>query len=103
MSVKAQWFARAEVSEEIPCAQQDPDSIEAMTSELHALMEAEATLFNCGITCPIRDCPDSVCSVCPLSKHAERLDPLQPLCTIGRKIDRLLTRIAISRSRGCVS
>jgi hypothetical protein len=98
MSVRAQWFGDA-AGVAAPCAQDQHASDADLTADLSALMEREAELFNCGITCPIRDRPDSICSVCPLSKHHDRLDPLQPLCTVGRQIDRVLTSIAISQAQ----
>lgn len=77
---------------EVPVDHTDPFSKEAaptfpqltfeeLESRLRELVEEEGRLAACGITCPIKDRPDSVCHACPLRRAME--GPLRQLCAVG--------------------
>jgi len=110
MSVKANWFAElpglgdddpftdTEAADE-PAELANPQlASERLRAEYVALLDHEAALFNCGITCPIRDSEQSICSVCPLSVHADPLARLAPLCRLGRRMDRVQTELTIAEA-----
>lgn len=112
MSVKANWhvelsglgddddpFGPAEV---VPIERRgkpiDLQERPALNQRLVELINAEAELFNAGITCAIRDAQDTCCSACPI-RHTDELDDLTPLCRLGVEQERLLTTLAILHAR----
>jgi hypothetical protein len=73
--------------------------IASLSKEVESLMWKECKLFNVGVTCPIKDHPDTHCSACPVSKHDQPDDPLSPLCRLGREQERVHTTLAVKRGR----
>lgn len=73
--------------------------IASLSKEVESLMWRESNLFNVGVTCSIKDHPETVCSACPVSKHAQPDDPLAPLCQVGREQERIVTTLAVKRGR----
>jgi hypothetical protein len=67
------------------------EELEAWLLELH---RREGNLFDCGLTCPLRDANGSMCSVCPVSRAHETdgtLDEMRltGLCRIGAEQERV--------------
>jgi hypothetical protein len=108
VGVKARWF------NEIPAIAQDdpfrPDVEEigmpidlrdppALTRRLVELVEIEAALHTRGVTCEVRDRPDTACCACPLARSSPD-DPLWPLCRVGQEQERVCTELAIHKADG---
>lgn len=100
MTVKARWFN----ADAIPAAPaQDVRDVgkpillrgeQQLNERLIALVNAESDLFNQGISCAIRDRPDTTCCSCPVAGvNAE----LRNLCDVGQEQERTLTAIAVQR------
>jgi hypothetical protein len=70
--------------------------------ELHgrlvSLLRREGGLFNAGVTCSIKDAPDTACAVCPLNE-SEKDTAKGTLCAIGCEQEQVLTLIAAQRAR----
>lgn len=98
MGVRANWFDAPGTTPNLtPSPLPTGGSVvTALESELATLVDRETELASCGVTCPIRDNPNTTCAVCPLSRHADALDPLQPLCKLGRRLDRVMTELVIA-------
>lgn len=104
MALKADWFA-----EQVPQDLSDPFadaplpfgstviSLDSSTAELNArlrdLIKREGRLFNMGITCDLRDCSESTCLACPVSKLGDPDSPLSALCRIGQEQERVTTTL----------
>lgn len=76
------------------------NGIAELSKEVESLMWRECSLHNVGVTCGIKDNPETSCSACPVSKHADPQDPLAPLCQIGRDQERVITTLAVKRRGG---
>jgi hypothetical protein len=61
---------------------------------LSQLLEREGALWNRGVTCPIKDMPDTSCSACPVSRHTDFDDRLGMLCRVGRDEEKVCTELA---------
>lgn len=55
-------------------------------------LEREGRLADQGITCAIKDRPDTTCWACPVYKPPSSPHPISVLCRLGREQDRLVTR-----------
>jgi hypothetical protein len=55
------------------------------------LLDRERILFSEGVTCSLKEMPDSTCLACPLFG---RDDDMKPLCTVGREQERISTVLA---------
>lgn len=64
---------------------------------LSQLLEREGALWNQGVTCPIKDRPDTSCNACPVSQHADFEQPLGMLCRIGRDQEKVCTELAAAQ------
>lgn len=69
--------------------------------ELAELVRREANLDRVGITCPIKDRPDTTCHACPVSEAARREKPIGSLCRLGREQERVLTALAVHQVPEC--
>lgn len=54
------------------------------------LVQAEAALFDRGITCAVKDRPDTCCHACPLRDHGGPVE----LCAVGLEQEQVLTTLA---------
>lgn len=95
--VKANWFVGQPAADPscariedvaVPFDLKDPD---AMLAPLTDLITKEARLWEQGITCAIRDRADTSCCACPVAHHEQPDHRLQPLCEVGREIERTAT------------
>lgn len=71
------------------------DPRETLRMRLKELLRRENNSFNRGLTCAIKDRPDSCCHACPVSKAADPDDPLSILCRVGREQEAVLTELAV--------
>lgn len=110
MSTRANWHVEApvlddpgidpfampieEVGERIDL--RDPKG--TLELRLAELLHREGNLFNRGVTCPIKDRPDSTCHACPVSQ-AHTQEPLSVLCRIGREQESVVTELAVIQCR----
>lgn len=72
---------------------------EELEAHLSELVRREGVLFNSGITCAIKDRPDTTCHACPLFTT----DPNEArfgLCKVGREQERTCTALAVEASQG---
>jgi len=65
-----------------------------LQQELLEHMNAEADLFDLGVSCGIRDRADTCCHACPISQH-EGAGLAADLCRNGRAIELVVTRLAV--------
>jgi hypothetical protein len=80
----------------VPLDLSDPD---AFLSKITRLVQQEAALYNQGITCDVKDRPDTACTACPVAHHEQEGHPMQPLCWIGREQERICTAHAHLKAR----
>lgn len=66
-------------------------SPEELDIRIRDLIKREARLFKMGITCDLRDCAESTCLACPVSKLGDPDSPLSALCRIGQEQERVVT------------
>lgn len=66
-----------------------------LRQDLHGLVTRESRLFDAGISCAIRDQPDSCCSACPVFT-ADETKPIAALCKVGRAQEKVLTALAVA-------
>lgn len=76
------------------------DPAAALHLRLHELMTREAWLFNAGVSCAIKDRPDTSCHACPVSKAHDPSDRLGALCRVGREQETVCTELAVLRCQG---
>jgi len=100
--MKADWFA-SPLDTETPDPFADSPlpfgstfiSLESTPEELDQrirdLVKREARLFDMGITCGLRECSESTCLACPVSKLGDPDSPLSALCRIGQEQERVIT------------
>ena len=100
MTVKAKWFDTLPV----PAAPEDPfsqrvedvgrpvrlDSTPELNTRLAELVNRESALYARGVTCSIKDHPDTCCNACPVRQTD---GPLSLLCAVGTEQEHVLTRI----------
>jgi hypothetical protein len=108
LTAKAQWFVEAvvpldddqanpfnmpieEVGERIDL--REPGAI--LELRYAELLNREANLSDAGLTCPIKDRPDSTCHACPVSQAHDPEVRLSALCRIGREQESTLTEMAV--------
>lgn len=72
--------------------------VPAINQRVVDLLEQEAKLFDRGITCPVKDNQQAVCSACPI-RHRDELDPMTALCGIGLEQERVITLSVIAREQ----
>lgn len=65
-----------------------------LQQELTELMNAEADLFDLGVSCGVRDRADSCCHACPISQHQGDGD-FANLCRNGRAVEVVVTKLAV--------
>lgn len=101
-AVQANWFQEIALPEE----DLDPFAVEErglpievgdeearLSRALMETMRKEGVYADRGITCAIKDRPDTTCWACPVFK-ADTTHSLSALCRLGREQDRLVTRQA---------
>ena len=64
-----------------------------VSKALRDTLRKEGSFAEQGITCEIKDRPDTTCWACPVYK-SDSNHPLSVLCKLGRVQDRLVTRLA---------
>lgn len=108
MSIRANWFAPVTPVASDPFAMPieqagtpiDLSGEEAtLQHELLALMNAEAELFDLGVSCSIRDRADTCCHACPVSKHTSD-ETFGQLCRNGRQVEVVVTKLAVIANGG---
>lgn len=67
---------------------------------LHELVNREARLYNAGVSCAIKERPDTTCHACPISKAHDPTDRLGALCRLGREQEVVCTELAVLRCQG---
>jgi hypothetical protein len=104
MAVRANWFLGDLVVEEPPTVEEVGQPIDLQTGEprvnrrLVELLTEEGQLYDRGVTCAIKDRPDTACSACPAFQF-EGEGRLSRLCAVGIEQERLLTTLAVQRVR----
>lgn len=64
-----------------------------LRERIDELLHREGNLFDCGITCPLKDLPDATCLACPVSRADETREEITReglLCQIGQEQERVL-------------
>lgn len=95
--MKANWHL-----EDVPVDRSDPFATPAphaqrvdlsdpamLRAKLTALLTVEGRLADRGVTCALKDRPDSCCSACPL-RGTTRARHLRQLCNVGVEQERTL-------------
>lgn len=112
MTIRADWHVEAAVSlddepdpfsvpvEEVGKRIDLRDPKAALELRLTELLRREGVLFGKGVTCPIKDRPDTTCHACPISRAADREDPHGVLCRLGREQEVAATELAVLTCRG---
>jgi hypothetical protein len=72
-------------------------TVARLTDELLKTGKKEGYLDSCGITCAIKDRPDTSCWACPLYAGDVPDDPRGSLCIVGREQERITTRLVVAR------
>lgn len=118
--VKADWGTATVEPDAQPADVFDPEAmttframkpldLSSSQAQLHErlveLLRHEGELFDCGITCPMKDNPETTCSVCPVTRAHETSGSLEDLkrahlCRIGTEQERVLTLSHVKRDRG---
>lgn len=63
---------------------------------LEELLRREAELDTLGVSCSLKERPDVVCTLCPISE-AENDSPLGGLCRVAREQEAVCTQLAVQR------
>lgn len=64
---------------------------------LGSLLSQEASLFDAGVTCPIKDKDDTTCLACPVSAARDFGIPKGQLCRVGQEQERVATVLVAQR------
>lgn len=72
--------------------------VAVLNQRIVTLLEQEAVLYNAGVTCPVKDNTQGICSACPI-RHRDELDPMSALCAIGLEQERTITLSVIAREQ----
>lgn len=108
MAVRANWFLDELIVEEAPAVEEVGQPIDLhdgnarLNRRLVELVSLEGRLYDRGITCAIKDRPDTACSACPVFVY-EGDGPKWQLCALGIEQERLLTTLAVERTRAAES
>jgi hypothetical protein len=81
MTANTDW--RAPVGFDTPA-----DELRRRLSRLYA---REGRLFNAGVTCPVKDSPETSCHACPFSKEDKPEEERCGLCRVGLEQERIQT------------
>jgi hypothetical protein len=107
MSARANWFVEQAQAADDP---DDPwalpieeigeridlrDPRAALELRLRELLLREGHLFERGVTCAIKEKPDTCCHACPVSKAHDPAEALAALCRVGREQERTCTELAV--------
>lgn len=71
-------------------------SLEDLEARLSVLFQREGNLFNCEVTCPMKDLPDMTCSACPFHEVG-RDTSKSALCRLGKEQERISALILCKR------
>lgn len=78
-------------------------SIETPSEELRRLLgivvSSEMRMGAKGLTCAIKDSPETTCLACPLSRANDDSSPKRHLCRAGREQERLSTLLLAQRAK----
>lgn len=107
---KANWFVQESVSLDEPDPFAMPieevgqridlrDPAATLQLKLAELLHREANLDRVGVTCAIKDHPDSTCHACPVSEAHDRETALGSLCRLGREQEITLTELRVITCR----
>jgi hypothetical protein len=105
VSVRANWFLD-ELVVEVPAVVVveevgqpiDLHGDPRLNRRLVELVAEEGHLYDRGVTCAIKDRPDTACSACPVAV-VDPDDPHGQLCAVGIEQERVLTTLAVQRAR----
>lgn len=80
-----------------------PIDLQDREAVLHArladTLRGEGNLARSGVSCPVKDSPDTSCSACPISEAAKRESSLSALCRLGREQEQVVTELTVLRLR----
>lgn len=72
----------------------------SLQARLHELVKREGRLYNKGVTCAIRDTPNTCCAACPYSEALNKDSALGVLCRVGREQEQVATTLTGMAKRG---
>lgn len=75
-------------------------SLDALRERLGSLVRREARLCERGITCTLRDNPETTCLACPLNKAGDPDSPLGMLCRVGSETEQVATTMLAKQHGG---
>jgi hypothetical protein len=106
MAVRADWHEDAET---VTSPEVDPFALPSSTpmmttlpidtdsqqlfDRLRTLIRHESGLFNKGVTCAVKDLPETCCSACPLN-HSDGQGDSAFLCRVGVEQEHVITLLA---------
>lgn len=110
MTTRANWFLDELQVEEQPDPFAAPieevgqridlrDPHDQLQLRISELLRGESNLFASGITCAIKDRPDTTCHACPVSKVNKPEEALSALCKLGRQQEAAMTELAVLTCR----
>lgn len=70
------------------------DASERLHARLRILCQREARIAELGITCAIKERPDTACSACPVCQANNPESPISLLCRTGREQEAVCTELA---------
>lgn len=91
MTAKANWHLDVEIDQSDPFAAPPPGPARServklddpdLTGRIVELLYLEGELEHRGLTCVLKDRPESCCSACPL-RGSSRAYPIRELCKLG--------------------
>lgn len=65
-----------------------------LQEKLIELVNSEGALAERGVTCALKDRPDSTCNACPISQH-EGSGEMATLCKIGRRQEQVVMELHV--------
>lgn len=72
--------------------------VDQLQRRVRSLAKREAHLFDEGVVCGIKDCGETACSACPISRASDG-SAKGLLCQIGIEQEQVLTLMAAQRER----
>lgn len=67
-----------------------------LQEKLIELVNSEGALAERGVTCALKNRPDSTCNACPISQH-EGSGEMATLCKVGRKQEQVVMELHVLR------
>lgn len=111
MTTRANWFIDVEIPDvdldepPQPLVEEIAEKIDLrnpdeLTNLLYQLQCAELRMAQDGLTCAIRDDPESNCSSCPVAVPLSGSSALGALCSNAKHQERLTTSLVVHRHAG---